>query len=273
MASPDDSNSTLAFVEGDNLSYHGYVVQKLYKKVKLDYPPEFKEPPEWVDVSYAVLRKDGKVLAKFDGVYFGMGNATRFGLFPLLGDHAKQLIVAQDVFRGGRQWVVSLSSSFRIIYDGSEYLTGREAEDMGIIDLDKDGVYEITQPLTAFYGFLNWALPTSRTPLPTIIFKYNVKAEKYLPANHLFQDYLLAETEKAKRKIRPPSDRIDHLAGILAIVLDYILAGQEQKAWAFYEERYRLPDKAEIKQEIKARLKEQPVYRFIYRKNHHNVAI
>lgn len=254
-----------AFIDNDELTYNSYVVQKRYKKVWFNYPSEMKEPPSGVEVSYAVLKRGGKVLAQFDGVYFEAGNSTRFGLFSFLGGEMEQLIVSQDIFRGGRQWIVSLSPRFRIIHDSAEYGVGREAEDMGISDLDKDGIYEITQPVTAFYGFSKW-IPTGRTPLPTVIFKYDAKAKKYLPANNLFQDHLLKGIDEARGNISGPEDRINHLSDILPIVLDYIFAGEEQEAWTFYEEAYKLPDKVEIKKEIKAVLKDQPVYRFMYKK-------
>lgn len=257
---------TDALVEGDKLTYKGYVVQKRYKKVKLDYPPESKEPSGLVDVSYAVLKRRGKVLAKFDGIYFGAGNETSFGLFSFLGGSTKQLVVSQDIPRGGNQWIVSLSPRFRVIYDGFKFSTGREAYNMGVIDLDHDGIYEITQPITAFYEFSKW-LPVSRTPLPTVVFKYDAKAGRYLPANRRFQAYLLRDVKKAKKQISGPENRIKHLADILPIVLDYIFAGKEKDAWAFYEMAYKLPDKAEVKGNIKAVLKKQPVYRYIYRKS------
>ncbi|MCA1601606.1 MAG: hypothetical protein LC776_08185 [Acidobacteria bacterium] len=53
------------FVKQDTRSYGGYDVVKLKKKVKVEQPSSLSE------VSYAVLKSNGKVLAKFDGVYFG----------------------------------------------------------------------------------------------------------------------------------------------------------------------------------------------------------
>lgn len=252
------------FVEGDELTYNGYVAQKRHKRVRLDYPPEVGAKPFFSEVSYAVLKRGGRVLATFDGFYSGAGNSTRFGLFPFLGGDEKQLFVSQDVPRGGCQWVVSLSRGFRVIYDGEEFRAGREAEDMSLVDLDGDGVYELKQPLTAFYGFSDWALAPAATPLPTVVFKYDAGARKYLPANRHFARHLLAEAEAAKRSVSGPEDRARHLSDILSLVLDYVLAGEEQEAWAFYEEAYKLADKAEMKRKIKAELSAHPLYRFTY---------
>lgn len=118
------------------------------------------------EVAYAVLERGGKVVRSFDaGVYHGGLNAVGFGLFPFLGGDAKQLIVSQDAPRAGVQWVVSLSPSPRVIYDGPAFEVGRETDDMSVADLDGDGVYEIVVPVCHFYGFRD--LATAATPLPT----------------------------------------------------------------------------------------------------------
>jgi hypothetical protein len=241
----------------EELTYNGYRVRKLHGREKI-------EGQLW-EGSYVVIERAGKVLMKLDaGLYTPMGNAVSFGLYPLLGGEAKQLIVSQDIFRGGQQWIVSLSERPRAIYDGAEFGAGREGADMGIVDLDGDGVYEITQPLTAFYGFES--LPPGWTPLPIVIFKYDGGARKYLPANALFQDYLLGDVEDAKARISGPDDRLRHLADVLRVVLSYVFAGREPEGWVFYEEAYRLPDKADMKRKIKAELGDIPVYRFMNRR-------
>jgi hypothetical protein len=252
-----------AFMDRERLSYRGYVLEKRYRNVRLGEPAEMREEPSVVEVSYAVLKRHGRVLARFDGVYFGMGNETSFGLFPFLGGRRKQLVVSQDIFRGGRQWIVSLSPRFRVIYDGNWYGTGREADDMKVVDLDHDGVYEIVQPVTAFYGFSSW-IPTGRTPLPLVIFKYDRRAGKYLPANRLFGDYLLKDVESKNVCVCSPEDRIAHLSDVLTVVLDYIFAGRAKEAWTFYAEAYKLPDKTELWRDILKVLKAQPVYRLMY---------
>jgi hypothetical protein len=64
-------------------------VSKFYKKVKVE------ETNGLTEVSFAVLKKRGKLLAKFDGMYSGVGNATDFGLFSFLKGEAKQLFVSR----------------------------------------------------------------------------------------------------------------------------------------------------------------------------------
>lgn len=257
------------FIDDEELSHEGFVVEKRYKTVNVN-AGEAKEPPSWVEISYAVIKRRGKVLAQFDSVYSGMGNDTEFGLFPFLGGDTKQLIVSQDIFRGGTQWIVILSPRFQVIYDGDEFGAGREADDMRVADLDRDGVYEITQPVTTFYGFSS--LSPAQTPLPIVIFKYDAKAKKYLPANHFFKEYILRDIDESKKKVSSAGEGTNHLANILSIVLDYIYAGEEPAGWAFYDEAYKLPDKVEMKTKIEVELKEQAVYRFMYKKDRQLIA-
>ena len=242
------------FVEGDSLSYSGYDVVKLKKKVKLE------QTSGLIEVSYALLRRNGEVLEKFDGVYFGMGNVTDFGLFSFLGGEAKQLVVSQTIPRGGRHWVVNLTPDFRLVYDSGEYRVGRE--DLGVLDIDKDGRYEILQEVTAFYGFDR--LSSAETPLPLVIFKYDEKAGKYLPRSYLFQEYALKGIESRIEALG--SDENGYLSTRLDIALQYVFAGKEEEGWAFFDREYKHPDKEEVKSQAKAVLREHPVYRFIYPK-------
>jgi hypothetical protein len=256
-----------AFTKSKELRYGGYTARTRYKKAKLADSPDTKQSSELVEASYGILEREGKTVLQFDaGVYNGGLNATSFGLFPFLGGGTKQLIVSQDAPREGRQWVVSLSPRPHVIYDGAAFGVGREAGDMGVVDLDGDGIYEISVPLADFYGFHDWAISPVATPLPEVIFKYDAKAGKYLPANEQFQKYILRGVDAAKSKVHGQEDRESHLADVLSIVLSYVFAGKEREAWEFYESAYKLPDKAEIRKEVEDTLKTQPVYRFMYGK-------
>jgi hypothetical protein len=246
-------------------NFKGYVIVERSRRARWDYGEKPKASAQGVDVSYIAVERGSKVLAKFDAdVYFGLGNSANFAPFPFLGSETQQLFISQDIFRGGRQWIVSLSPRFRIIFDGYRFSVGREGYDLGAIDLDKDGMYEIIVPLTCFYGFAN--LSPASTPLPTIVFKYNVKSEKYLPANVLFREYLLRDVDKQKAAIKPAEDQMGHLSDILSITLDYLFAGEEREAWTFFDESYKLPDRKKMKAAIRAEIKNHPVYRFIYKK-------
>lgn len=252
--------------DDDEVSYHGYVIRKRSRKVRIDEGIEGRRP-YFADDEYARLIHNGYRVLRFDGIYAPAGNSISFGLFSLLGGNRKQLLVSQDTFRGGNQWVVNLAGSPHVIYDGKTWLTGREVDDMSVLDLDGDGIYEISVPTSIFYGFEG--LCPGCTPLPTIIFKYSKKAATYLPANPQFADYLLTQIENGKRTIQAagsPPDNMNHLGDVLGIVLDYIFAGRAREAWTFYDHAYKLPDKGKIKREIRSELRSSPVYRFIYHK-------
>lgn len=248
------------------LTYRGYVVQKLNKKVRMDIPPEYG-PSSLVNVSYATISRRGKVIATFDaGVYFGLGNATKMGFFSVLDNGRSQLIISQDVPKGGRQWVVDFAKGANVIFDGQKFGVGREGDDLSISDRDGDGIYEIEASITDFYGFEKSRLTTAETPLPGIVFKFDGEQERYLPANPLFRDCLLKDIEEAEKKFRSESEHEVRLGDLMSVVLDYIFVGEEQRGWKFFEETCKLPDKAKIKSDMQDLLKAHPVYRYIYKK-------
>jgi hypothetical protein len=243
------------FVREDILSEGDYSVVKLKKKIKIEQAPDLTE------VSYAVLKRGSAVLAKFDGVYFGLGNATDFGLFSFLGEKGRQLVVAQTIPRGGRHWIVDLSPDFRVIYDSAHYGVGRE--ELSVLDIDTDGRYEVLQVDTAFYGFGDFSM--AETPLPLVIFKYDEKARKYLPANHLFKEYALKDIDTEINQLSSDDNRF--ISKLVDITLRYIYAGEEQKAWAFFDRVYNKPDKEDFKSKIATVVRNRPTYKFIYGKS------
>lgn len=252
---PEPLNISDAFTDQDHLSYNGYNVLKLKKTVQLP------DSPKPLEGTYAILKDNKKVLATFDGVYFGLGNTTDFGLFHFLGDGLQQLIVSQTIPKGGRQWVVSLSPQFHIVYDSQEYGVGRE--DLSVVDLDGDGTQEIVQEVTVFYGSFP-EIPTGNIPLPEVIFKYDMVKRQYVPANRIFANYLLRGIEQKKASLDSKNEFV-YRGRVIDIVLQYIYAGEENEGWSFYENEYKLPDKQALKARIKVILKNQPVYVYLYR--------
>lgn len=247
------------FVKNNSLSYNGFNVAKLKKKVLLKYPSEKNLNPESVEVSYAVLKRNGKEITNFDGVYFGAGNATDFGLFPFLGGAMKQLAVSQTTPRTGRHWVSDISLDGRIIFDSSDWGVG--GEDFSIIDIDKDGIYEISLPITEFYIFEGMSM--AETPLPEIIFKFDKKPRKYFPANPSFQEYTLKGVDDEIKQL-DPNDDVTYLSKRLSIVLRFVYAGRETEAWSFFDKVYERPDKEKLRVKIESVLKNDKVYRYIY---------
>jgi len=245
----EEPQQLIDIFSGEDISYNGYEMRQLTKKINV-------ETHRKVEVSYAVLMKNDRTLLTFDGVYFGLGNSTEFGLFELLGNGSQQFIVSQTVPRGGRHWVVSVSPEVRVLFDSWDYGVGRE--EFYVIDLDKDGIYEISLPVTAFYEMQD-KMSIAEIPLPEIIFKYDPKVRKYLPANHLFRAYALRDIESDIERLT--NEDGNYLSKRLDILLRYVYAREVMKGWAFFEREYRRPDKEEIKARIISALKSAPVYR------------
>lgn len=244
--------------DADRISYKGYVLQRKNRTV---VDPEMAVKP--INVSYAVLKRRRKRLMKFDAnVYFGLGNGTRFGLISILGNHTKQAIISQDVFRGGVQWIVTLSRHPRIIFDGRSWSVGREGDDLGIVDLDGDDIHEITVPITDFYQ-LHDKMSMYQIPLPSIIFRYDRVKKAYLPANRRFRTYLRQDLESIDSRLNS-SDPFERKSAVLKKLLTYIYIGRRAEGWRFFDRTYTLDDREEIRNRVKSILRRQPVYKFIY---------
>ncbi len=233
----------------EDISYNGYQMRHLTETIT-------DETVRNLEVSYAGLMKNNRRLLKFDGVYFVAGNSTEFGLFSLLGNSSQQFIVSQTVPRTGRHWVVSVTPEVRVLFDSSDY--GVFREEFYVIDLDKDGIYEISLPATAFYTMQD-KMYIGEIPLPEIIFKYDPKTRKYLPANYLFPDYALRDIQSDIERLS--GEDSNYLSTRLDILLRYVYARKEQEGWAFFEREYKRPDKKEIKARIISVLKHARVYK------------
>ena len=243
------------FAEGDTVSYGDHIVERLSKKAKIFSGPGSSAVS--IDVSYAVVRKNGKVVREFDGTYGGFGNATDFGLFTFLGGDAKQLAVSQTIPRGGRHWVYDLEEN-RIVFDSSKWGVGREEFD--VVDVNGDGVYEISMPLIVFYMFENMSM--AETPLPEIVFKYDSSAKEYLPANPQFSDYVLRRVSDDIERVKN-GDEIGYLGRRLGVVLKYLYVGKDREAWEFFDNEYKRDDKEEVKARIKDELRKEKTYQFL----------
>jgi hypothetical protein len=252
------------FADLDRSDNQGFTIEKRLRKVLLESGGK-NSPGTWIDVAYVNVRNKSKLTKTFDAdVYFGLGNSADFGYFPFLGDGHKQLFISQDVARGGCQWVVRLSPNFKVLFDGQKLGVGREGPDLGVVDLDDDGTFEILAPITDFYEFQD-KMSMYQIPLPTIVFKYDPNAEKYLPANAQFKNYVYEELEKVAGQDSTP--QTDHRSKILNNLFIYIYAGEEKRGWDFYDDNYQGNDKEEIRKRVKANLRTQPVYYLIYKRN------
>lgn len=244
------------FVESAALSHNGYDISKLKK-----WTNPGLEKQRYLE-SCAELRRNGRLVATFEGITQGGLARIDFGLASLLAPESKQLVVSQTRPRGGRHWVVDLSDG-AILFDSFKYSVGRE--DVWITDVDKDGTSEIILELAAFYMFE--AMSPSVTPLSAIIFRYDSKTRKYLPANALFGFGLEGIDEAIASLDSTPTpearSRGEYLSPRLDILLRYVFAGKKNEGWAFFDRYYRLADRQEMKLKIEAVLAREPINRLI----------
>lgn len=249
------------FVEIDSIAYNDYEIERLHKVVH-DKPSGLDMP-----VTYAALKAKGKVIATFDDVYYPLGNTADFGFASLLGGEAKQLVISETVPRGGRHWVVDVSSDGAILFDSYDWDVGRE--EVCVHDFDGDGIDELSMPITAFWGFETMGMADS--PMPGVVFKFDAKSRKFLPDKYAFSRGLTDIDEDVKaidpNESLPGGIKGRYLAVRLDIFLRYVYAGRENDAWSFFDKTYNLDDKKEIKQKIRAVLDQEPVYRFVYGKS------
>ena len=245
------------YTNDDNLAYGAYQVEKRSKMLWL------KEAETNAEVTYVILKRNGKTAATFEGIHYPLGNDARYGLFPVLGQETKQLIIEQEAHRAWHHWVVNLSPNPKVIYDSGDYPVGHS---LRAIDIDRNGKYELIQSLLSFWFWGRFSNVDS--PFIEIIFVYNPVLQKYIPANSQFQEFALRNIEDKIRRAKEikadsslPGQDNGKLGAVLEVVLTYLFAGKEQEAWAFYESEYNLQDKEEMKVEVKKALSKNVVYK------------
>src|SRR5712692_162926 len=186
--------------------------------------------------SLAQIRKNGRVLVTLKDGWF-LEKSTRIGLFPFLGVNSKQLIVEQ--YTGGAHccWIYriyDLSPRLRVLFDGADYGIDEIGYELHLVDIDGNGIYEFTQAEMAF-DYFHMSHASSR--FPTIVFAYDRKAKKYRLANRVFSQYVLRGIDED--------------------------ISEEKKGWAFYDEEYKLDNKAPMRTAIKRQLRSSVMYNAI----------
>jgi hypothetical protein len=248
-----------------SLSYNGYTLTKTSKKVWVK--EERTDAP--ITVPYSVLTRKGKTIKRFEFSDFSL-TSPDFGWLNSSGNQAKHILVGQTEPRSGRFWVISLFPRYRVLFDTNDF--GGSRQDIWITDIDKDGTYELK---VVTYGCISIGLEYNLlcTPQPEIIFKYDKKTDKYLPANHLLESYALEGIAERIGRLKPTSEKpsitnskaveecVD-FREMTEIFLDFIYAGKENQAWAFFDKFYNLPDRKKVKVSIKKALRKDPIYRY-----------
>jgi hypothetical protein len=248
------------FIKGDRLTYGNYVVTRTIVEQEGE--------------SRAVISRGGRELVRLtDGV--PREDATRIGLFPLLGGGGRQLLVEQ--YTGGAHCctvyrVYDLGPELRVLFDGNDYGVEEIGEEMTLADIDGDGRYEFTQSVMAFDYFLT---SHAGSVFPTAVFAYDEAAGRYAPANRRFSAYLLRPVARDIAKVEALNRRMsraeragtfhgEHFTAVMEVLLKYVYAGEEKKGWDFFATHYLLRDRAEVEAKVKEHLRESAVYRATY---------
>lgn len=243
------------WTQEDSLEYKGFTVKKSVRKVK---PKNLTE----ADVTDAIIQKNGKNLLTLKGTYHGLGNATDFGLYSLLGGDEKQLIVSHTVPRGGFHYIVGFLPEPKVLFDSGEFAIG--GEDFAIKDYDNDGTYEIMLSKSAdYFNFV-----TAEIPYIGIIFRYDKQSQKFLPVNHKFPEFTSIYDAEIK-KIEKSQEK--SFSKILEITLSYVYSGKEKEAWEFFDRNFapdywgygKVENKETTKEIIISKLNDDPIYKFI----------
>jgi hypothetical protein len=241
------------YVQSETLSYRDYQVSRTYDSK--------------TEKSWAIVKRNGRVLAKHNaGEGLAEKEATHFGISSLLGKNTKQLIIEQN--SGGAHccnswWIYDLYPEFRLVFRGDDYPIGDDWGASSVIDIDRNGVFELvfSSNWFAYFG----GLVFSESPLPKVIFRYNKITGKYYPAGKRYSAYLLKGIGEEIKEINNDIHNALHpLAPILDVMLRYIYAGEEKLAWPIFEQYYMLKDKKSTRHEIKQRLNTDKIYQSIY---------
>lgn len=249
-----------AYITGDKLSYQGYDVER-----SLDAAGH---------QSFATIKKKGRIIATLRNGGLGK-ESTRFGLFSLLGDASKQLIILQ--YTGGAHccWtyrIYDFHPNLHVIFDDESYGLEYLGYELFPEDIDGDGKFELTQGVMTFDYF---HMSHAYSVFPVAVFSYNEKSRTYVPANKRFKAYVLEDIENDLKALELVSrdvnaeevkNREEYLSAVLKVFLKRIYSGDEADAWKFFDTEYRLSDKIELKSDIRKALRHDPIYRSLYKR-------
>ncbi|HEX8176578.1 MAG TPA: hypothetical protein VF543_15915 [Pyrinomonadaceae bacterium] len=247
------------FTKEDRLAYRGYVIEK----------SQDKGEESWS----ASLKRGNKEVAKFSSGW--NREWTSFGLFPFISREPKQLLVEQ--YSGGAHCCYSYSiyeldsHAPRLLFDSSKFGTGNQ---LMHVDVDSDGVAELTHSVTAFDYFHT---SHASSIFPQAVFAYDKKAGEYRPANRRFPNLILSTmaddiraVELLKEEGNSNNDETfseRYFGAVLQVTLNYIYAGRQAEGWDFFSREYRTHEgisPERMRFEIEETLRGEPVYKYIY---------
>jgi len=187
------------------------------------------------------------------------------GTASLLGRDSTQVYVVATGPGGvccTNYWIVDVSANKpRLIFNSETY--GRFRDAMEIFDADGDGVYELVQFDSCFRYFMDDC--GTCTPEPRVVFKYNSRQQKYLPAPGLMQDFVkegmltseknIKEKYASWKKEKEEGLKFELHGSVLDHAVQLMHFGKEKEGWRFLEKYDPLYDQ-KVKKEIQWRLKD-----------------
>lgn len=190
------------------------------------------------------------------------------GTAALLGPDSKQIYVAA-IGPGGvcctNYWIIDVSHNKpRPIFDSETY--GRFRDAMEIFDADNDGIYELVQFDSCFRYFMDEC--GTCTPEPRVVFRYDSRYKKYLPASGLAQDFVKEAMARTESEIKDKYEawkngqddnlKFDLHGSVLDHAVQLMHFGREKEGWRFLKAYDPLYDR-KLREEMLWRLKDCPV--------------
>lgn len=168
------------------------------------------------------------------------------GLLDVDGDGLEDLVLKS--FSGGAHCCFSYTiySLRKPLSKLGEIPMADCGDKISLEDLNQDKKLEILS-CDASYTYLG-KLPFAESPFPPAI--YTLKGEQYVRADSDFKPVFLSDIQ-AQREVLKNSYKP---AAALQIVLDYLLMGEDTKAWQEFDALYQGDDKENIREQIKRTL-------------------
>lgn len=216
------------------------------------------------------LKKNGRVMLKFlTKSAWNDYSSISVGEARLLGRNTKQIYVLSPNTAAvccTNYWIIDITEERpRVIFRSEKY--GGFREGMEIFDADRDGIYELAQFDATFRYFAGDC--GSCSPLPRAYFKYDPTKRRYLPAESVVEDFVVAGIKRSEKWLAEKKDEygtlkkaeVDSLVqrNALAQTADLLFIGEEDRAWKIFD-TYVFDPKGELRKEMKWDLRQSKFY-------------
>lgn len=207
------------------------------------------------------LVRNTRTVFTYETLHPGDYWANVIGVSSLLGPDSKEIYVNANGPGGvccTNYWITDVSAGKPTNIFRSEDF-GHFRNVMEIFDAEGDGTYELVHWDSCLRYFMDDC--GSCSPEPKVVFKYDRKLRKYLPARSIQQDFVkkgMARTktwieEKYQEQTAKKDVSLDLHRTVLSYVADLLHIGEEKKAWETFN-KYGNDSDGKVRKEIKRRL-------------------